>query len=59
VHANPGVAVRSIAEGSVHRTIFAATRTADARRPAVGALLGAVRDVAAGLGCSPAPPTIA
>jgi DNA-binding transcriptional LysR family regulator len=59
-HANPGVAVRAIAEGSVHRTIFAATRTADARRPAVGALLGAVRDVAAGLGCSAAaPPTIA
>jgi DNA-binding transcriptional LysR family regulator len=58
-HANPGVAVRSIAEGSVHRTIFAATRTADASRPAVGALLGAVRDVAAGLGCSAEPPTIA
>jgi DNA-binding transcriptional LysR family regulator len=58
-HADPGVAVRSIAEGEVYRTLFAATRTADARRPAVRALLGAVRDVAAGLGCTMAPPTIA
>jgi DNA-binding transcriptional LysR family regulator len=48
--AHSGVTVRSIAEGSVHRTIFAATRTTDARRPAVRALLGAVRLRAAGLG---------
>ena len=27
----PGVAVRAIAEGSVHRTIYIATRTADSR----------------------------
>ncbi|MEA2402581.1 MAG: hypothetical protein QOK00_2984, partial [Thermoleophilaceae bacterium] len=45
-----GVAVRAIAEGSVHRTIFAATRSADAARPSVRALLAAVRAAAAGLG---------
>jgi DNA-binding transcriptional LysR family regulator len=48
--AHPGVAVRAIAEGSVHRTIFAATRAADADRPSVQALLAAVR--AANLGNS-------
>ena len=48
----PGVTVRPIAEGSVHRTIFAATRTSDARRPTVRALLRAVRDAAAGAGCT-------
>ena len=48
----PGVTVRAIAEGSVHRTIFAATRTTDARRPTVRALLRAVRDAAAGAGCT-------
>jgi DNA-binding transcriptional LysR family regulator len=42
----PGVVLRAVAEGDVHRTIFAATRTADARRPAVKALLGAVREAA-------------
>ena len=47
---HPGVAARSIAEGSAHRTIFAATRTADARRPSVQALLAAVRAAAADLG---------
>jgi DNA-binding transcriptional LysR family regulator len=46
--AQPGVAVRTIAEGSVYRTIFAATRTADAGRPSVRALLAAVRAAAAG-----------
>jgi DNA-binding transcriptional LysR family regulator len=52
----PGVAVRAIAEGSVHRTIFAATRAADAKRPSVQALLAAVRAAAAGLGwTAPAP----
>jgi DNA-binding transcriptional LysR family regulator len=53
--AHPGVAVRSIAEGSVYRTIYAATRTTDASRPTVRALLGAVRDAAAGLGWAAAP----
>ena len=48
--AYPGVAVRAIAEGSVHRTIFTATRTADAKRPSVQALVGAVRTAAADLG---------
>ncbi len=48
--APPGVVARAIAEGSVHRTIFAATRTADAERPTVQALLAAVRAVAADLG---------
>jgi DNA-binding transcriptional LysR family regulator len=52
----PGVAVMAIAEGSVHRTIFAATRAADAKRPSVQALLAAVRAAAAGLGwTAPAP----
>ncbi len=45
--AQPGVAVRTIAEGAVHRTIFMATRAADARRPSVQALLAAVRAAAA------------
>jgi DNA-binding transcriptional LysR family regulator len=48
--ARPGIAVRAIAEGSVHRTIFAATRAADAERPSVKALLAAVRGAAADLG---------
>ena len=47
---HPGVAVRAIAEGSVHRTIFAATRTADAKRPSVQALLEAIRTAAVNLG---------
>jgi DNA-binding transcriptional LysR family regulator len=41
--AHAGVAVRGIAEGEVHRTIFAATRAVDAGRPSVQALLGAIR----------------
>jgi DNA-binding transcriptional LysR family regulator len=45
----PGVAVRAIAGGSVHRTIFAATRAADAERPSIQALLAAIRTAAAGL----------
>jgi DNA-binding transcriptional LysR family regulator len=44
--ATPGVAVRAITEGSVHRTVYAATRSADAKRPSVQALLGAVRTAA-------------
>jgi DNA-binding transcriptional LysR family regulator len=47
--AHPGVVVRTIAEAPVHRTIFAATRTADAQRPSVRALLAAVRTAAADL----------
>jgi len=47
---HPGVAVRDLAEGAVHRTIFAATRSADARRPSVQALLAAVRAAGAGIG---------
>jgi DNA-binding transcriptional LysR family regulator len=52
--AQPRVGVRGIAEGSVHRTIYAATRAADAKRPSVRALLAAVRSAAASLGW-PAP----
>jgi DNA-binding transcriptional LysR family regulator len=51
---HPGIAVRVIAEGSVNRTIFAATRATDAKRPSVQALLAAVRAAAANLGW-PAP----
>jgi DNA-binding transcriptional LysR family regulator len=40
---HPGVVVRRVAEGDVHRTILAATRTADAQRPSTQALLAAVR----------------
>jgi DNA-binding transcriptional LysR family regulator len=47
---HPGVAVRAIAEGTLHRTIFAATRASDAERPSVRALLGAVRAAATRLG---------
>jgi DNA-binding transcriptional LysR family regulator len=46
----PGVAVRPLARSSLHRTVFAATRAADASRPSVQALLGAVRAAAAELG---------
>jgi DNA-binding transcriptional LysR family regulator len=41
-----GVVVRPIAEGAVSRTIFAATRIADAARPSTRALLAAVRKLA-------------
>jgi DNA-binding transcriptional LysR family regulator len=47
--AHPGVVVRPLAEGEVDRTVFVATRAADAARPAVRALLGAVRDADAPL----------
>ena len=47
-----GVAVRPLAGGDVHRTIFAATRAADERRPAVLAARSAIDAVAAGLGWS-------
>ena len=41
--AHPGVVVRRVAEGPVHRTILAATRSADAQRPSARALLDAVQ----------------
>jgi DNA-binding transcriptional LysR family regulator len=44
-----GVAVRPLAEGSLSRTIFAATRAADARRPSIQALLAALRRHAAAI----------
>ena len=47
---HPGVVVRTIAGAPVHRTIFAATRTADAVRPSVQALLAAVRAAARDMG---------
>ena len=42
-----GVALRAIAEGEVHRTMFAATRAVDAERPSTQALLAAVQAAAA------------
>jgi DNA-binding transcriptional LysR family regulator len=45
--AGEGVALRAIAEGTVDRAIFAATRAADAARPSTRALLDAVRAAAA------------
>jgi DNA-binding transcriptional LysR family regulator len=48
--AHPGVVTRDIADGSVHRTIYAATRATDAGRPSVLAMLAAVRGVAAEIG---------
>ena len=48
-----GVALRAIAEGPVDRSIFAATRAADAARPSTQALLAAVRDAAAALAAPP------
>ena len=53
---HPGVAVRSVAEGPVDRTIFAATRIADAKRPSVEVLLAAVGAAAADLGWLPPSP---
>jgi DNA-binding transcriptional LysR family regulator len=53
----PGVAIRDISGASLNRTIFAATRTADARRPSVCAVLGAVRAAAvAALGAATSRP---
>jgi len=46
-------AVRAIAEGSVDRSNFAATRAVDAERPSTRALLAAVRAVAAAPGAAP------
>ena len=47
---HPGVAVRAIAEGPLERTIFAATRSADAERPSLRMLLEAIRAAGADLG---------
>jgi DNA-binding transcriptional LysR family regulator len=47
--ARPGVVVREIAEGSLHRTLFMASRGADADRPSVRALRAAIRRAAADL----------
>jgi DNA-binding transcriptional LysR family regulator len=44
-----GVELRTIAEGSVTRTIFAVTRAADAARPSTQALLAAMRNATAAL----------
>lgn len=57
--AQAGVAVRAIAERPVHRTIFAAIRASDSRRPSVQALLGAIDDAAAVLGWPVAPRAVA
>jgi DNA-binding transcriptional LysR family regulator len=46
---HPGTVLRRIAEGTVSRAIFAATRTVDAARPSTQALLTAVRNAAAAL----------
>jgi DNA-binding transcriptional LysR family regulator len=43
----PGIARRQIAETSMQRAIFAATRATDAARPSTQALLAAVHDAAA------------
>lgn len=45
----PGVTARPIAEGDVHRTIFAATRRADAERPSIATLVEAIRTAAAAI----------
>ena len=46
-HSHPGVAVRDVADVSLARTVFAATRAVDARRPSIRALLGGVQAAAA------------
>ena len=58
IETHPGVAVREPAEGSLHRTIFMASRASDAKRPSVRALRAAVRVAAAELGwpLTPSPP---
>ena len=45
----PGIAVRRIADATVERGIFAATRSTDAARPSTAALLAAIRAQAAAL----------
>jgi DNA-binding transcriptional LysR family regulator len=43
LYGRPGITARPIAEGTLDRTIFMATRTADAARPSINALRDAVR----------------
>jgi DNA-binding transcriptional LysR family regulator len=45
---HPGIAVRAIADGGLSRTIFAATRAADAERPSTRAVLAAIEAAAVG-----------
>jgi DNA-binding transcriptional LysR family regulator len=45
----PGVVAKPIAEGTLDRTIYMATRSADAERPSVQALLAAIRAEVAAL----------
>lgn len=47
--ADPRIALRAIAERSITRAVFAATRATDAARPSTRALLVAVREAAAAL----------
>jgi DNA-binding transcriptional LysR family regulator len=49
VHAErePAVAVRDLAEGSIHRTVFSAIRRGSTRRPALIALREALHEQAA------------
>ncbi len=53
----PAVAVRDVAEARLSRIVFGALRTGSARRPALSALLAALRETAAGLpsAATPAP----
>ena len=51
----PGITLRPLAEGSVHRSIFAVTRAADAKRPSTKALLAAVRHVTSELSSGAVP----
>ncbi len=56
----PAVAVRDVAEARLRRTVFGAIRRGSARRPALNALLAALRHTAAGLrsAATPAPGTL-
>jgi len=49
----PGVVARAIAGGSVDRAVYAATRSTDAARPSVRALLAAVRTAVSALAAPP------
>lgn len=50
MHDDGAVAVRDIAEGDVHRTVFALTRAQSAERPALAAFRSALRRAAATVG---------
>src|SRR5262245_25710552 len=49
----PGVVARAIAGGSVDRAVYAATRSSDATRPSVRALLAGVRTAVSALAATP------